>query len=1101
MIPYPKFYKATGVRLGRQLRSPKLNLIREFAFPKGSYFHYTQQDTNRDDIQLGIEEDNIFLANLDKSARICVFHNTDYDPSLDIRKDRWVKQNIQKPLLVKNYHREHPNFVKGFIDTGKANIVTNLCVKNHVLVGADYSYVKTVLSDYTRNRNYWKSVFLDIGRTVLRDNRQHFVAIPLPSIIPSRSQLNKWETESKTVHARLFAAEERFLFAEFYAWLKGDTDSVFPLEPKVMERLNIIFHYKSVYYVVNLHELYKYIIPEVGKTEPDQVFDQDTIRKFFLLGAVNAVMDRGVAGTMVDTDEGEAIEQNDDDEQQDELDDDTEDNSVDTNDDDVTRSPLEINEAGLFESKRTNLMNSGNGQIKTIEELLKIGGDRGFIEDKKKSRKELRNDDAKIFNTEETQAQSDEEALELLEEVNGAVEVEVEKTEILKAVGYNKYEAEDLDLSSHVIKRVDKLALNGRHSSGELNRLKRIASKWEDISDPYGSGKKAPEIIDIKPTDIIVDRQKKLVDVKVGGVLDESMMYSSLDDINKKYTSEVLHRHMLSSAVNLQRADVCVTDYKLTRVENAFDGFEVHSFKLVPLEGEESTIKVKIPIVDEDGSFMASGVKSRMRTQRIDLPIRKISNYQVALTSYVSKFFVNRSEKAAYSQERWMEKQLIGLSNERPDVLINFADVFKPDLVAPLKFTMLSRIVSKIEIGNHQFNFDAEKMNSIYGKDLVDEMNQANKVQVIVGKNKVQNKILVMAKDGTIFEASTEKKGDIVELGSIESILGFSIEKAPLDMIEVQGYGDLPIVFILSYFLGFGNLLKTIDAKFERHPKGTRLRKLEDYEYTIRFSDEYLIFDRRDYRTQLIVAGWKQIAETIKHYSVYQFDSKEVFGSVLLDLKKSARILKTLDVIRDLWIDPITRDILRSMNEPTDFVELLFSAVNKLVSDHHDVTRDERGFRQRGYERFAGFAYAEMVAAVIQHNAKPSKNNAKIEINPQAVWMKILQDKTTSPVEDSNPIHALKEQEVLVYRGTGGRDGRTLNSEARKYHPNSIGIISDATVDNGDAGSVMYTTANPNYVNLLGMTEVIPEKDRKDIPATQLLSTSSLLAPAIEFDD
>ena len=189
------------------------------------------------------------------------------------------------------------------------------------------------------------------------------------------------------------------------------------------------------------------------------------------------------------------------------------------------------------------------------------------------------------------------------------------------------------------------------------------------------------------------------------------------------------------------------------------------------------------------------------------------------------------------------------------------------------------------------------------------------------------------------------------------------------------------------------------------------------------------------------------------------------------------------------------------MAEPTDFIELLLSAAKKLTVDEHDIGRDERGFRLRGYERFAGFAYAEMVRAVRVHNNKPSKANSRVDLNPQAVWMTILQDQTTTPVEDSNPIHSLKEQEVVVYRGTGGRDGRTLNSESRKYHENSLGIISDATVDNGDAGTVLFLTANPKFKSVLGVPDVTSEEGRKDLSATQLLSTSSLLAPAIEFDD
>ena len=63
---------------------------------------------------------------------------------------------------------------------------------------------------------------------------------------------------------------------------------------------------------------------------------------------------------------------------------------------------------------------------------------------------------------------------------------------------------------------------------------------------------------------------------------------------------------------------VCVTDYKVTKFENAFDSYAIHSFKFIPLEGGESTVKIKLPIVQEDGSFMAGGVQSKMRMQRID---------------------------------------------------------------------------------------------------------------------------------------------------------------------------------------------------------------------------------------------------------------------------------------------------------------------------------------------------------------------------------------------------------------------------------------------------------------------------------------------------
>ena len=1101
MILYSKFYKLNGVRMAKKLKDPKVSLLKDIELPKNSYLHFTDNDSEDGELVLGIREDNPFLANLGKSNKAVMFHQTDYSEDIDLTQFNAVRRTLQKAMLIKEYHRQHPEFVKGFIDRSKANLPTNLAVKNHTLVGADYSYVKNVLSDYNRFRNYWKSVFTDIGKTILTSTRQHFLTIHLPSIIPSRTQLMKWETESKEANWRKFATEERYLFAEFYSWLKLEGESIIPLEDKVLERLNIIFHYKYFYYVVNLGLLKNWIIPNVGKTKESQVITVADIRRFFLLGAVKLVMNTSSADT---TNEDEDYEKDFEENSEHSSGDDGSDLQVDGLDDedysvDDSSTLPEAEEDQRQQLRVRYLGNSDKADAKTglssVEELLKIGLEKGAT--KTLSKKEVE----EIFNSEKDEEDEEEDALEALETINEDKERKEEKIEILKDVGYKAYQEQELDLTTEIEEKVESLIETGRYTTAEIRRLKTIGAKWEKIQDPKGSNKTATEMINLSTQDYVIEPDKTRLTKKINGVLDETMLSSTLSQFDKKYINEVMPRHMLSIGVHMQKTGVCVTDYKVQTFENAFDAYEIHSYKFIPLEGGESTVKVKVPIVQEDGSFVAGAVKSKMRIQRIDKPIRKISHNQVALTSYVSKFFVTRSDLSAYSQERWLEKQLIGLSNDNPNVKINFANCFKFDTLAPVKFTILSRIVSKIEIGKYIFNFDASKLNNIYGKELVETIALSKKNQIVVGKVINKNAILLMGEDGSIFECSTDKYDQVNFVGSIESILGFDLSKSPVDMLTVNIAGkELPLVFVLGYYLGLGNLLTTIGAKFERHPKGSRL-SIEDNQFAIRFLDETLVFNRKEYGTSIIVAGFRQIKDVIKNYSVYDFDLKDVYGTILLDLKISARFTRELDLMRDLWVDPITKDVLKAMKEPTDYVKLLLRSAEMLTIDQHKETRDEDGFRLRGYERVAGFAYKEMVDAVRIHNNKPSKANSKVEVNPQAVWMKILQDQTTAPVEDSNPIHSLKESEIVVYRGAGGRDARTLNSESRKYHENSIGVLSDSTVDNGDAGTVVYLTADPNITSTLGLTKVTDKKELKDVPPTKLLSTTSLVCPTIEYDD
>ena len=48
------------------------------------------------------------------------------------------------------------------------------------------------------------------------------------------------------------------------------------------------------------------------------------------------------------------------------------------------------------------------------------------------------------------------------------------------------------------------------YTKAELNRFKTIGGRWENIKDPYGSNKTAPENIDINPADLLLPPDAKM---------------------------------------------------------------------------------------------------------------------------------------------------------------------------------------------------------------------------------------------------------------------------------------------------------------------------------------------------------------------------------------------------------------------------------------------------------------------------------------------------------------------------------------------------------------------------------------------------------------
>jgi hypothetical protein len=246
------------------------------------------------------------------------------------------------------------------------------------------------------------------------------------------------------------------------------------------------------------------------------------------------------------------------------------------------------------------------------------------------------------------------------------------------------------------------------------------------------------------------------------------------------------------------------------------------------------------------------------------------------------------------------------------------------------------------------------------------------------------------------------------------------------------------------------------------------------------------------------MGGFLDYEKAIKSYSVYQFDKRSVYLNVLESRKITTRYLREIDLLDKLFVDPITESILKEMNEPTTYRGLIMRSCELLLTDAHPRSLDLNFQRIKGYERVAGAVYSEMVNSIREHRGKLGRSSATIDLKPFAVWKKVVGDPAVKITEDINPINALKEIEAVTFSGVGGRNSRSLTRESREYDPNDLGVISESTVDSSDVAINVYTTANPNFSSVRGLTNrVSPD----EIKSAQLFSTSALLAAGSDTDD
>lgn len=479
------------------------------------------------------------------------------------------------------------------------------------------------------------------------------------------------------------------------------------------------------------------------------------------------------------------------------------------------------------------------------------------------------------------------------------------------------------------------------------------------------------------------------------------------------------------------------------------------------------------------------------------MPIRKVSPVRVALTSYYGKVFVERSSKVANNYPNWLTNQLIAIGFDPDDKRVSDikpSNVFNHLDRVPKLYSTLAQRMRSFKCVGIEFYLEYSRRGEYFGDKAVEAAESDTKGLVVIGR-KGTNLVAVDFND-TLY-VSKGRSWD--PLGKLEEILDLDLSKVPLEMAELVVFNKaVPVGIALAYYLGLEKLIKSLKpSSFRRVQTGDRLNLIQG-EYAVKFSDESLIFHRDDKIVALLMGGFNAYHKQIRNYSVYDFDQRDVYLNILEATGVGVRYLRELDLLKDMFIDPITFDLLVGMKEPTEWLGLLMRSTELLVTDWAPAETDMDYMRIKGYERIAGAVYSELVRSVRVHSARQGSSTNKLELAPNAIWQTIQEDPSKGLVEESNPIECLRTQEAVTFGGTGGRSRRSMVKRSRVFHRNDMGVISESTVDSGDVAINTFLTADPNFNSLRG---TVNRYDSGSDGAARLMSTASLVSPCADRDD
>lgn len=641
------------------------------------------------------------------------------------------------------------------------------------------------------------------------------------------------------------------------------------------------------------------------------------------------------------------------------------------------------------------------------------------------------------------------------------------------------------------------VALNdaGKLTPSQARAMINVAQRTPNLESPFSgqSFEQASRVTEEKK------RVKEELATPVNDlVVQPHMKRATTNSLYADYINSGLYEaDMINVMQHFRRSGLLIQDVKSKDKIDALNDASTLTLKLLPINGKASTANIDLFNLNPDGSFKADGVSYAMDAQKVDMPIRKTHPHRAALTSYFGKLFIQRSQLAAHNYTNWVTKKLsdAGLNSDDNRVQkIRFGENAIPKTPLPRAYTAVMREISEFSHpAGARFYFEYKDANKIFGEANVKKYNKNGNVLVA----KKGDDLFYMKPDDTIWQVGKKDipHGDFMELMGGKQGWG----KRPKEFTELANLKGkrVPIGVLLGYYLGFGKMIRKLGVKYRYEPANVRSTAKDD-EFSLTFNDQRFHFTFPTKEAEYIVTGYTVIADILKGYKAGDLNQKETFFPILSALGCKKYHMTELDLIEELFVDPITEEILQDMKEPTDIIDLFIRCSELVASDEHPDETDPEFMRERRLERIPGFLYSTMVKAVREQRNKPNPSIHPVYIGPRDVWSAVLEDSTTQLVKELNPVHTLKQLESVSLSGEGGRAAETLVKSSRVFHEKDVGRYSMDTPDSGKVGIRTFAPPNARVKNLRG---VHGDYDFERDGATAVLSTTGLILPAMHHDD
>lgn len=675
---------------------------------------------------------------------------------------------------------------------------------------------------------------------------------------------------------------------------------------------------------------------------------------------------------------------------------------------------------------------------------------------------------------------------------------------------------------------IDEIMIREKEVKNEIDKKEKRDKALEDakrVSEIVQNSKPTPVPLDIRGhklskrqntikernlTEIMADIEKLSEGIEAKEVnIDSKFNRFRIYDYDTQYENQSKKDRMdIGESMSTNTVPLFMTNYNEKFDEKSNDTYcknVQYTFESPDSTKEKHTFTIKVPELREGRYLYINGSDKVMIRQKMALPIIHLED-SVVFTTYYNKMFVTLSSGNITKKSAKIKKFINYIRKNIPYSKLatnfTFTPIYHKESLhnnISAELLEIGRYISKLYIDENNYFDISDIKNKSVGKiqgntiyhNNIDNFYYDNELDVEFDILFIFDTLLRLLNN----EIYTYWKDNILTKKASSNITSPKIKMLGRNI-------DLIIVILHAYR---ENLLELLNHLRDDYELEYAITPFTDKVNTPKYKDDD--GDRFIFNGFTLDIKYNNIANRcllapLNNLDFTEYKSLQLNG-ITEDVIESSNTVMYMDNFKDLFIDPITKEVMEDMGLPTNYSDALIYC-NKLLFEY-DRTISSISLRNErmpsNSEIIQGVCYKQIADAYADYANKKRRGskNAVFSVKRDAVLTELV---TLPNVEESskiNPVQSVDKTLTISNKGVSGiNNDRSYTPPKRKWDKSFYGIMSDVSPYTKASGVSKHLAVNPNITTKRGYFN---ETEIDDVSIDMIMSVSEVLGPFAQRHD